>query len=195
MGLQDALLRAGTVEEFLEEVASLAAPIADEGPICVLALPGQGRRAVATACTEDVAAEAVRAARSGQDRCLVERRFRCLELPLVRRVAAGFGVFSGIGAARLGDFVLAVSETAACAVCHGAATAVLRLWHDGTSVCCEVRGEPGPGAGPLPVQVDSAQAMRLSLLHRVCDYVCVEADSSGVTVRVAMSLTAPPLPG
>jgi hypothetical protein len=77
---------------------------------------------------------------------------------MVRRVAAGFGVFLGIGATRLADFVLAVSETAACAVCQGAAGAVLRLWQDGMSVCCE-------------------------------------ADSRGVTVRIAMPVTAPPAPG
>jgi anti-sigma regulatory factor (Ser/Thr protein kinase) len=139
--------------------------------------------------------EAVRTARSGLDRCLVERRFQWLEFPVVRRVAAGFGVFLGFGAARLADFVLAVSETAACAVCHGAATAVLQLWHDGTSVCCEVRGEAAPGMRLLTAQGDGAAAMRLSLLRQVCDYVHVEADSSGVTVRVAMTLTAPPLPG
>jgi anti-sigma regulatory factor (Ser/Thr protein kinase) len=139
--------------------------------------------------------EAARAARSGQDQCLVERRFRWLEFPVVRRVAAGFGVVLGIGATRLADLVLAVSETAACAVGHGAAGAVLRLWHDGDSVCCEVRGEPAPGMGQLADRGDGAQAMRLSLLRQVCDYVSVEADSSGVTVRFAMTVTAPPLPG
>jgi hypothetical protein len=140
--------------------------------------------------------KAVLAARSELDQCLVERRFRWLEFPMVRRVAAGFGVCLGIGTTGLADFVLAVSETAACAVCHGGASAVLRLWQDGSSVCCEVRGEPAPGMGGLlAAHGDGAQAMRLSLLRQVCDYVCVEADSSGVTVRVAMTVTVPPLPG
>ena len=88
------------------------------------------------------AIETVRTARSGLEGGLVERRFRWAELPMVRRVAAGFGVFLDIGATRLADLVLAVSETAACAVGQGAASAVLRLWQDGTTVCCEVRGEP-----------------------------------------------------
>jgi GAF domain-containing protein len=78
MGLQDALLRSQTVEDFLREVASLAAPIADEGLSCAMALPAQGRRSAATACTDDVAAElhklqsaegdgpALRAARRGE---------------------------------------------------------------------------------------------------------------------------------
>ncbi|HUN33006.1 MAG TPA: hypothetical protein VMU95_13425 [Trebonia sp.] len=139
--------------------------------------------------------EPVRTARLGLDRCLVERRFRWLEFPVVRRVAAGFGVFAGISAARLADFVLAVSEAAACALCQGAAGAVLRLWHDGPVVCCEVRGDPAQATGRQAAECDDAQAMRLSLLRRVCDYVWLEADSSGVTVRVAMTVTAPPLPG
>jgi anti-sigma regulatory factor (Ser/Thr protein kinase) len=134
-------------------------------------------------------------ARPGQDLCLVERPFQRLELPVVRRVAAGFGVLLGIGATRLTDLVLAVSETAACAVCHGAASAVLRLWDDGTSVCCEVRGEPAPEMEQPAAGSDGAQTMRLSLLRQVCDYVCVEADSGGVTVRVAMTVTGQPLPG
>jgi GAF domain-containing protein len=57
MGLQDALLRTGTVEEFLKEVATLAAPLVDDGVLCATALPGQGRRVTATACTDQVAAE------------------------------------------------------------------------------------------------------------------------------------------
>jgi hypothetical protein len=147
----------------------------------------------AQAQTRNRGEEEVRAARPGQGQCLVERRFRWLEFPVVRRVAAGFGVFLGIGAAHLADLVLAVSETAACAVCHGATGAVLRLWREGSSVCCEVRGEPAPGR--LAGCGDGAQATRLSLLRQVCDYVCVEADSGGVTVRFAMTVTAPPLPG
>jgi GAF domain-containing protein len=57
IGLQDALLRAETVEQFLEKVAALAAPILDDGLSCAMALPSQGHHAVATACTGKVAAE------------------------------------------------------------------------------------------------------------------------------------------
>jgi GAF domain-containing protein len=57
IGLQDALLRTETVEEFLREVAALAAPILDDGVACTMALPAQGRRVAATACTDKVAAE------------------------------------------------------------------------------------------------------------------------------------------
>lgn len=57
IGLQDALLRTETLEEFLKEVATLAAPILDDGVLCALALPAQGRRPAAAACTDEVAAE------------------------------------------------------------------------------------------------------------------------------------------
>jgi hypothetical protein len=139
--------------------------------------------------------ETVETTRPGPDQCLVERRFRWLEFPVVRRVAAGFGVLLGLRATRLTDLVLAVSEAAACALCHGASSAVLRLWRDGSSVCCEVRSEPAPLVGQLAARSDGTQAMRLSLLRQVCDYVSVEADTSGVTVRVALTVAAPSLPG
>jgi transcriptional regulator with GAF, ATPase, and Fis domain len=57
IGLQDALLKTGTVEEFLTEVAALAAPILDDGLICAMALPARGQRLAARACTDKVAAE------------------------------------------------------------------------------------------------------------------------------------------
>jgi GAF domain-containing protein len=57
IGLQDALLRTETVEEFLKEVATLAAPLLDDGFLCAMALPGHGRRVAVTACTDKVAAE------------------------------------------------------------------------------------------------------------------------------------------
>jgi transcriptional regulator with GAF, ATPase, and Fis domain len=55
IGLQDALLKTGTVEEFLKEVATLAAPLVDDGLSCAMALPSPGHRAAA-ACTDTMAA-------------------------------------------------------------------------------------------------------------------------------------------
>jgi len=46
-----------TVEQFLREVATLAAPIADDGPACAMALSSAGRQAAARACTGTAAAE------------------------------------------------------------------------------------------------------------------------------------------
>ncbi|HUN33005.1 MAG TPA: GAF and ANTAR domain-containing protein [Trebonia sp.] len=57
IGLQDALVKTETVEQFLREVATLAAPIADDGLSCAMALPSQGRRVAAAACTGQAAAE------------------------------------------------------------------------------------------------------------------------------------------
>jgi len=56
IGLQDALLKTETVEQFLREVATLAAPIAD-GLSCALALPSPSRHVAASACTGEAATE------------------------------------------------------------------------------------------------------------------------------------------
>ena len=84
---------------------------------------------------------------------LAERTFRQGDIPSVRRFAMEFGTRAGMGAARLSDFVLAVSEAAACAVTRGPCTARLRLWASGAARLLggprrrSVR--PGPGrAGP-----------------------------------------------
>ena len=47
-------------------------------------------------------------------RWLAQRAFRQGDIPAVRRFARAFCARAGIGSARLADFVLAVSESAAC---------------------------------------------------------------------------------
>ena len=61
-------------------------------------------------------------------RSIAEKTFRLADIPAIRRFATMFGARAGMGPVRLADFVLAVSEAAACATCHGPCTARLRLW-------------------------------------------------------------------
>src|SRR5579859_1656906 len=70
-----------------------------------------------------------------------ERAFRQGDVPAVRRFTQAFGVRAGIASARLSDFVLAVSEAAACATAVGPCTARVRLWVTGRRAFCEVRGD------------------------------------------------------
>ena len=64
----------------------------------------------------------------GGAQALVERTFRQGDIPSLRRCAVEFGVRAGMRSVRLSDFVLAVSEAAACTVAgravHGQAPAV-----------------------------------------------------------------------
>jgi hypothetical protein len=119
-----------------------------------------------------------------------EKAFRRPDVPAVRVAAAGFGTRIGMGATRLGDFVLAASEAAATVVSQGPCLAKLRLWRAGRRVLCEARSdgmlfESGPravarGADP--------GVLRLALLERICDHVSVESGSAGVIVRFSMAV-------
>jgi hypothetical protein len=121
---------------------------------------------------------------------LAERHFRQADIPSVRRFARDFGVRAGLGTARLSDFVLAVSEAAACAVTRGPCTARLRLWASGSRVFCETRGDGLSDRGPVgPGRPDEAEALRRRLLRQLCDYVCVESGPDGVMVLASIGVT------
>jgi len=122
-------------------------------------------------------------------RSLAERTFRFADIPAVRRVAAAFGARAGMGVAKLSDFVLAVSEAAACAVAQGPCTARLRLWTTGNRAFCEVCGDGMLLAdGPQGARQGDAELLRRWLLHRLCDHVSVESGPQGVRVLLSMTV-------
>jgi hypothetical protein len=122
---------------------------------------------------------------------LTERTFRQGDVPAVRRFTRAFGVRRGIGSARLADFVLAVSEAAACATAVGPCTARVRLWVTGTRAYCEVRGNGlllrrsahGTRADGMPGEED---ALRRSVLKQLSDYVSIASGPDGVWVQLSM---------
>ena len=118
------------------------------------------------------------------------KTFRQPDIPAVRHFASLFGARAGMGAPRLADFMLAVSEAAACATSHGPCTARLRLWTTEFRTMCEVRGD---GAllrrEPDPARRGDAEALRRWLLHQLCDNVSVDDGPQGVTVRFSMTVT------
>lgn len=144
----------------------------------------------------------------GTTRWLTERAFRRADIPAVRQFARAFGLRAGIAPARLADFVLAVSEAAACATAAGAGTARVRLWVAGTRAFCQVRGggimrwsapsaqEPGSagevrpsprtgGAGRLPSATEE-EALRRWVLRRLTDHASVAYEPDGVCVLLSM---------
>jgi serine/threonine-protein kinase RsbW len=118
-----------------------------------------------------------------------ERTFRQADLPSVRRLAAAFGARTGIGSTRLADFVLAVSEAAACAVAGEPGAARVRLWTTGPRVLCEVRGNRAPRQCPGGPLHGEAEAMRRWLLRQVCDYASVSSAPDGMTVLLWITVT------
>jgi histidine kinase-like protein len=124
-------------------------------------------------------------------RSLAEQAFRQRDIPAVRRAAATFAARAGLGAAKLSDFVQAVSEAAGCAVAQGPCTARLRLWRMGSRAFCEITADgmlqaDGPSGRLRPV--DETEALRRWLLHRLCDHVSVRTGPHGVTVILSMTV-------
>ena len=121
---------------------------------------------------------------------LAERTFRQSDLPEIRRFAAAFSARAGIEAGRHADFVLAVSEAAACALAYGPCSARLRLWTAGTRALGEIHAdEMLLRQGPRGVRQDGAETLRRWLLRQLCDDVSVEPGPHGVTVRFSVVLT------
>jgi hypothetical protein len=121
---------------------------------------------------------------------LARLTFKRADLPAVRRFAAAFATRTGMAGIGHTDFVLAVSEAAACAVSHGPCTARLRLWTTGARVLCEIRGDGVLlGHGPRAAEQGDAEALRRHVLRQICDHARVEADPYGVTVRFSITVT------
>jgi hypothetical protein len=118
---------------------------------------------------------------------LSERAFRQGDIPAVRRFTRAFGARTGIGAARLADFVLAVSEAAACATGVGPCTARVRLWMTGSRAYCEVHGDglllQRTPRGP---RLCEEEAMRRRVLRQLSDFVSIASGPGGVSVRLSM---------
>jgi hypothetical protein len=115
-----------------------------------------------------------------------ERSFRRDDVPAVRRFTRSFGANAGIGFARLGDFVLAVSEAMATATACGAVTARVRLWVAGGHAFCEVRGDGRLTGAARPGE---AEALRQLVLRRLADHVSVASGPDGARVLLSMTVT------
>ena len=116
-----------------------------------------------------------------------EQTFDQSDLPAIRRFAAEFGARAGIEAGRHADFVLAVSEAAACALAYGPCSARLRLWTTPGGAHCEVHGgrwisEEHPSA----IRLDDTDSLRLWLVWQICSDVALSHGPDGTTVRLSM---------
>lgn len=120
---------------------------------------------------------------------LARLTFKRADLPVVRRFATAFATGAGVTGTRRADFVLAVSEAAACAVSHGPCTARMRLWTTGARVLGEIHGDGMLlGHGPRAVEQGDAEALRRHVLRHICDHARVETGPSGVTVRFSITV-------
>jgi hypothetical protein len=122
---------------------------------------------------------------------LTERAFRQGDVPAVRQFTQAFGARAGIAAARLADFVLAVSEATACTAAVGPCTPRVRLWLSGPRAFCEVRGNGmllrrSARGTQTYGRYGEVEAMRRSVLKQLSDYVCVASGPDGMRVLLSM---------
>ena len=125
-------------------------------------------------------------------RWLAQQAFRQGDIPAVRRFTRAFCARAGIGPARHADFVLAVSESAACATAVGPCTARVRLWVTGPRAFCEVRGDGmlrRAARGTLPPGLAGEEGvLRRLVLWRIADHVSVASGDDGVRVLLSMTV-------
>lgn len=125
-------------------------------------------------------------------RWLAQQAFRQGDIPAARHFARAFCARAGIEPARLADFVLAVSESAACVTAVGPCTARVRLWVTGPRAFCEVRGDgmlrrTARGARP-PGQAGEDEVLRRLVLRQISDHVSLAAGEDGVRVLLSMTV-------
>jgi hypothetical protein len=143
----------------------------------------------------------IRGAQAGQARradhdpqSLTEQAFRQGDVPAVRRLAHAFAMRAGLTSARVGDFVLAVSEAAASATAWGPCTARVRLWRTGTRAFCEVRGDGlmlrrSTSVTTLAGRQDEEETLRRLVLRQVCEFFSVSAGEGSVRVLLAVPVS------
>jgi anti-sigma regulatory factor (Ser/Thr protein kinase) len=120
-----------------------------------------------------------------------ELPFTASDLVRVRDFATRCARRAGVGAARLGDLVLAVNELAANSLRHGGGAGVLRAWDDGDTFFCEVR-DGGRIRDPLVGRARPADrrpgGRGLWIVNQLCDLVQVRSSPAGNVVRLHIAI-------
>jgi anti-sigma regulatory factor (Ser/Thr protein kinase) len=101
---------------------------------------------------------------------------------------------AGLAEGRASDLVLAVSEVAANTLRHTKSSGTLAIWHNEREIVCEIRDEgmiTDPLAGQVKPAPDATGGHGLWLVYQVCDFVELNSDASGTTIRMHMALSSP----
>ncbi|MEH0934100.1 sensor histidine kinase [Micromonospora psammae] len=92
---------------------------------------------------------------------------------------------------RIADLQIAVTELAANSVAHAGGAGVLRVWHTGEHLVCEIHDGgwlADPLAGRLAPRHDGIGGRGLVIVHALCDLVLLHTTAAGTTVRLHMRL-------
>ncbi|MFB4268830.1 ATP-binding protein [Nonomuraea sp. GTA35] len=129
----------------------------------------------------------------GDRRLLLACRFGHAWLPLLRHAVSIQAARAGLSGVRWDDFVLAVHEAAVNAVGHGGGRGELRLWRNGTMLCCQI-SDDGPGAeagmpnGAHLPSLDGTEWRGLWLIRRLSDEIAITSGAEGTVLRVSFRL-------
>jgi anti-sigma regulatory factor (Ser/Thr protein kinase) len=108
-------------------------------------------------------------------------------LALLREFVSRQASDAGIGAGRVKDLVLAVSEVATNSVRYGGGHGTMRLWCEDDALVCEFndRGRlDHPLAGRVRPDVEQVGGYGLWLVNQLCDLVQVRSFPTGSVVRM-----------
>src|SRR5206468_911298 len=111
-------------------------------------------------------------------------------LSAVRRFIAARAEAARLGAERIIDLTIAVSELAANTVEHAGGAGTLAMWVEGGRVVCQVSDAgylTDPMAGRLPVPPQQPTGGRgLVLVNQLCDLVRIYTRPGATTIRVEL---------
>lgn len=113
------------------------------------------------------------------------------DIRLVRDHVAAHVVASGMSAARGFDLLVAVSEIATNSARHGGGQGILRVWHDGEALICEVSDQgliADPLAGRREPSPEDEGSRGLWLANQLCDLVQMRVFESGTVIRLHMAV-------
>jgi anti-sigma regulatory factor (Ser/Thr protein kinase) len=109
----------------------------------------------------------------------------------VRASVGSYAIAAGMSAARAFELVVAVSEIATNSIRHGGGHGLLRMWHDGATMVCEIADSgalTNPLAGREDPDPDDVGRRGLWLANQLCDLVQIRVFDSGTVVRLHLAV-------
>jgi anti-sigma regulatory factor (Ser/Thr protein kinase) len=114
------------------------------------------------------------------------------DLTAVRTFVAAKAMSLGMSATGAGRLTFAVNEVATNALQHGGGTGQVTLWRDGRRIVCDVTDSGGTATGwylgYLPPSQAQLRGHGLWAVRQLCDLMEVQAQQTGTTVRLHLTL-------
>jgi anti-sigma regulatory factor (Ser/Thr protein kinase) len=116
-----------------------------------------------------------------------EVHFEAGPLEALRRVVVDQAARAGLARSRIVDLLVAVDEIARNSLRHGGGRGILRIWHQGRRVVCEIRDRTridDPLADRELPSPESTTGRGLWIANQLCDLVQIRSFPTGTVVRL-----------